>query len=511
MAEEEEYSMALKVRSVSVKPIKDALEKCRLFDKRKKITPCPTDDGYFNVPFKLSRSFGLIAEDGQDENSVYRLLSSLGVEQHLENVSFLPGSSLDCQEFETGLNHPMSRTVGSNAKVSNFEAAVDEWLKYLPTSARTRWKDMKSSGKKVGYTLYHPMLLLSPASFSKYLSDDELSKHLSHLYECLSKRCNITHIAINAPIPAKYATESAKASQNTMRSPSGLLPLYGDFGPALPALHVPSSEDFESAFWCSTMQNGIYQTWAPRYSMFSKGNISEKTRILHLAQKRSFSSSPDTSEIIYTAELSSAVDLYAGIGYFAFSYAKAGLSQVLCWEINPWSVEALRRGALRNQWKVMIVRDDEENDILSQKVHEERPRLLVFEESNERASERIKALLCRQPLLHSIAPLRHVNCGYLPSSEDSWKTAVDILDTYAGGWIHVHENIGQSDIKDRKVEIVHAIQRLADGKVALASEANRGRSYSVWCEHLEHVKSYAPGVIHCVLDVFIQATCSNAQ
>ena len=38
-------------------------------------------------------------------------------------------------------------------------------------------------------------------------------------------------------------------------------------------------------------------------------------------------------------------DLYAGIGYFAFSYAKAGVGKVLCWEINPWSVDGLRRGA----------------------------------------------------------------------------------------------------------------------------------------------------------------------
>ena len=135
-------------------------------------------------------------------------------------------------------------------------------------------------------------------------------------------------------------------SENILRSPVNLTPLYGDFGstPTPQTISNPTATDFANALWVTARQNGIWQTWAPLYTMFSRGNVREKARILNL---------PTLTTGLDTA--SAAVDLYAGIGYFAFSYRKSsqalekGIKQVLCWEINPWSVEGLRRGAEMNK------------------------------------------------------------------------------------------------------------------------------------------------------------------
>src|SRR5690606_18256943 len=123
------------------------------------------------------------------------------------------------------------------------------------------------------------------------------------------------------------------------------------FGPAR-TRWPPRQEDLENAFWVSTKQNGIFQTWAPRYTMFSRGNITEKARILDF--HRGDAGLERRKKSLAALKGLWAVDLYAGIGYFVFSYAKRGM-RVLCWEINPWSVEGLRRGALRNGWKVKLV------------------------------------------------------------------------------------------------------------------------------------------------------------
>lgn len=189
-------------------------------------------------------------------------------------------------------------------------------------------------------------------------------------------------------------------------------------------------------------------------------------------------------------ESSAAVDLYAGIGYFSFSYAKAaGVGKVLCWEINGWSVEGLRRGAAGNGWGVQVLQahDHDDDDV----VIDEKQKLVVFQESNARAATRIEKLRT------TIPPVRHVNCGFLPSSQGSWETAVRVLDPVLGGWIHAHENIAVGDIESRREEIVGVFIALVE------KHRGRRRRRQVRCEHLERVKDYAPGVVHCVLDISV--------
>jgi tRNA wybutosine-synthesizing protein 2 len=334
-----------------------------------------------------------------------------------------------------------------------------------------------------------PANAFASLAWSKLLSAISPEQKLS-LYKGLTGALNCTHLALNAPISLlNDDTESTLGGAkrgNTMRRPTNLQPLYGEFGARLPTR--PGTSDFEDAFWVSTRQNGIYQTWAPLYTMFSRGNISEKARILDLPPLRS------------DGNRCSAVDLYAGIGYFAFSYVAVGVERVLCWELNPWSVEGLRRGALANNWGVRIVDradDNEPNDL-------QRETLVVFQEDNMNAPERLQVWRNRVPAV------RHVNCGLLPTSRGSWETAARVLDEARGGWVHVHENIAGKDIEHKKDEVLQAFRGFVNEVPGSGAHSKPVRAPRiVECQHIERVKSFAPGVAHYVLDIWISGYAST--
>lgn len=285
----------------------------------------------------------------------------------------------------------------------------------------------------------------------------------------------MTHLAVNEGIPLHKDGED---TENVRRSPSGLRMLFGDFGPAA-VDEQPKSSDFEDAFWVGTKQNGILQTWAPRWTMFSRGNVKEKARVL------GFKRPPVGRGDVW------AVDLYAGIGYFVFSYAALGM-RVLCWEINPWSVEGLRRGAEANKWSVKVIQG-EDLALPMETLLATGEKIIVFLESNERASKRI-AEAQSAGLATNIA---HVNCGFLPTSEPVWESAWDTTRLAPEAWLHLHDNVGVADIESRRA----AIQTTFATWAAAASGGRGSRVPSV--EHVEQVKTFAPGVWHCVFDVCI--------
>ena len=495
--------MALIVPRVLVKKTKDALEAQGNLDKSIKIRPATLEDlemqiekvlteprpDTFLIPTKLSaslvkatllRSSGLAEYEKDIAIIAFRqtpdIHGALGSERSYKDGPIGPGAS----KSKTSSMNLLARTTG-------------QWLHQLPL------EQSPFAGENVlsynwTYMIYPPLLLLPPSALSNITSifaskGQGLPKDLFCLWHLLSQEFKTSHIALNGPIPASASKELSVQSardpeSNILRSPTALVPLYGDFGPALPISHNPTTSDLFSALWCTARQNHIFQIWAPRYTMFSRGNISEKARILSLQAltKKQLGSQPEET---------SAVDLYAGIGYFAFSYAKAGIGKVLCWEINPWSIEGLRRGAKRNGWDVKVVKDGQAfNEAIN-----ERERLVVFPESNELAAARLAAVRDR------IFPVRHVNCGLLPSSKDSWGVAVKVLDP-TGGWIHAHENIAKANIESRREEVVETFKRLVKEYWGQRLEVQ----WEVTCEHVEQVKSYAPGIIHCVLDISIWLT-----
>lgn len=364
------------------------------------------------------------------------------------------------------------------AKHNPIQVAIQKWIattSLAGTENHNRVDDLLSSAPK-RYTIYEPMVLLPSGSFTSAVwtatlnTLDQETKNViwGLILESLSKQAKgtLTHLAINEGIPLH---QEGVEEENILRSPSGLRILYGDFGPH-EVLGGVSEENFKAAFWVSTKQNGIFQTWAPRWTMFSRGNVKEKARVLDMEAARG----------VY------AVDLYAGIGYFVFSYAKLGM-RVLCWEINPWSVEGLRRGAEANKWSVKVVQG-RDLELPTEELLDGEEQILVFLESNEEALQRIRALQSSGKAQN----IQHVNAGFLPTSEPTWKPAWEMTALSSESWLHLHENVGVNDTETRKEEI----QRLFE-----SWKADNKRIVNV--EHIELVKTFAPGVWHCVFDVHI--------
>lgn len=498
-----ESYLALAVPRFLVRATKVALEAHGRLDKANKIRhalrqdPFEVIDGYMGDVSEGNFFLPLNIKPEDDRYSVEPLLGFIdliGMRENKANICLVR------------LPRPVG-TQGNDPRLNPLASMLDQWIHQT-----TQWRGAGSNIRSVPdillsynwlYMVYPPLLLLPSNTFSNLsavLAIIEVSGDFPSLYLLLCKTFKITHIALNAPIPENIPNtpttndtyhqrknwqrceDECDHKPNILRSPTGLTPIYGDFGPDLAPGHAPNFDDFSSALWCTAQQNGIFQTWAPRYTMFSRGNISEKARILKLDSLTELRLGVDPQK-------SSAVDLYAGIGYFAFSYAKAGVGKVLCWEINPWSMEGLRKGARENKWAVKTVKEDQTYDGTAG----EDQRFLLFEESNEHAGSKVNQTR------RTIPPVRHVNCGLLPSSKDSWEVAIQVLDRTMGGWVHVHENIAKTDIETRKDEII----RIFTGLLGKHCSPRSGNRWNIDCERIEPVKSYAPGIIHCVLDIAI--------
>lgn len=467
------------------------------------------------------------------------------------------------------------------------------------------------------YTVYGCMLLLpqnalegpewSPLEPLIHNNNiDNNNTALNDLYKYIAKELKITHIASNKPIPLHHHPHppppanvantcndnnnnetTPTSSENILRAPINFTPLYGDFGPETCSQPHPTQEDFDKAFWVTAKQNGIYQVWAPRWTMFSRGNISEKARLLTLGSVREAvedaaaargereggeeeeeeEGKEEKREKSRTPGFA-AIDLYAGIGYFAFSYLRAGADQVWCWDINPWSIEGLLRGAKANKWEAVLLShgmNDFDGDLLQEtattSIPKETPKkgirkakLLIFNESNIHAPERLQQYLfppppppLPQPYHPPQITIRHINLGLLPSSRESLSLAAQILSLQqqqqqqitstlqpenqkdkpsqkrgSTSWIHMHENFLLEEIlakanersKELEEKMIWIYQNLTrkemnemnemEGEEKKEREKEKRTSVRVKLEGIHRLKSYAPGVMHCVVDFGVE-------
>lgn len=453
------------------------------------------------------------------------------------------------------------------------------------------------------YTVYGCMLLLpqnalegpewsplEPLIHNNNINNNNTA--LNDLYKSIAKELKITHIASNKPIPLHHHPHPPPAnvadtcndnnnnnettptsSENILRAPINFTPLYGDFGPETCSQPHPTQEDFDKAFWVTAKQNGIYQVWAPRWTMFSRGNISEKARLLTLGSVREAvedaavrggrEGGEEEEEEKEERELQPpgfvAIDLYAGIGYFAFSYLRAGADQVWCWDINPWSIEGLLRGAKANKWEAVLLShgmNDFDGDLLQETAIHSMPKetpkkgirkakLFIFNESNIHAPERLQQYLF-SPLQHPPQiTIRHINLGLLPSSRESLSLAAQILSLQqhqqqitstlqpenqkevkpsqkrkgSTSWIHMHENFLREEIlakanerreelEEKMIWIYQKITRKERNEEKKEREKEKEREkrtrVRVKIEGINRLKSYAPGVMHCVVDFGVE-------
>ncbi|KAK5085914.1 S-adenosylmethionine-dependent methyltransferase [Lithohypha guttulata] len=368
------------------------------------------------------------------------------------------------------------------------------------------------------YTIYGNLLLL-PAAFPEHsfkwqtyyqaLSQSRRADLFSTIASVFSQSGHqITHIGLNAPIQSKLLGGAQSDKQNAMRSPVDLQPLYGDFGPERllsSATSQPSKNDFESAFWVETTQvSNVTQVWAPRWTMFSRGNVREKARVLQITQQY-----PAPFPGLTMQELGQPlsevdiVDMYVGIGYFAIPYLKRGARRVFGWDINGWSIEGLRRGCEKNNFTCEVVKVPNEDEgvgperlaaeVASLIRDKESLRCIAFWGDNRHALSllsRVQATLAESTAALNI---RHCNLGLLPTSSGSWRNAVELVKDNSAGWLHVHENADTQQVE-------HKRQTVLDSILSLANEPNEAK-WNAACQHTEMVKTYAPGIGHFVFDI----------
>ncbi|XP_005627979.1 tRNA wybutosine-synthesizing protein 2 homolog isoform X1 [Canis lupus baileyi] len=242
--------------------------------------------------------------------------------------------------------------------------------------------------------------------------------------------------------------------------------------------------------WVEHVDNGIRYKFDVTRCMFSFGNITEKLRVASL---------PCAGEVL--------VDLYAGIGYFTLPFlVHAGAAFVHACEWNPHAVVALRK-----------------NLDINGVAH----RCQIHFGDN------------RKLKLSNIAD--RVNLGLIPSSEEGWPIACQLLRRDAGGILHIHQNVesypgktlqppGSSEMekehssypqqivtnqwtngatRDSRRKMPSAAtkpewQRWAESAetcIATLLQQVHGKPWKTQILHIQPVKSYAPHVDHIVLDL----------
>lgn len=408
-----------------VKQVKSALEEEERLNKKLKIS---SQSGRFTIPIVCS----------SDEESD-ALLEKIRLK--LTNIEL---NVIKKEDTEPG-----------NSNTLNFQ--FEKLLDSFNTDSKLILQLLSELPKR--YSIYPPLLLLPSNSldtaiwmeYLKSISEEQRTLIYKLMLDFYSTPTNkFTHLAINKPIPKQ---------DNVIRTPMQLTILYGDF----------------SNFWCHTIQNGIYQTWMPLHTMFSRGNIKEKARIL-----------TDYKDISNVTDI---IDMYVGIGYFTLSYLKRGAKRLFCWEINSRSVEGLARNVKKNGFGDPYVIQRNEPVILEKVLCS---RCIIFLESNEYCLDRFKELLDQEnDNLKLNLNITHINLGLLPTSTDSWPYTCKLIDLYginsSDAWVHVHENIGISDLD--------TFMELAAGKLQELTNTRNVRP--IW---LEKVKTFAPDVYHIVGD-----------
>ena len=459
------------VRQSHAKKVKDALDDKGILDRTQRTEVVGT--GLCHIPTTVP---ALDALHGQAIGRELKetLTKELGLVETTDEISWFVGTT----------RPSASRQIVGKGRDPRIASAIGTWARKSPLHLDSRnisIRQLLDEGIAV-HALYRPLLILhkealASKTWTELIGNFQLSL-LQDLYQEIASAFGVTHIAINGPIPLAYnEIDNPSRRPNVLRSPSLFQPVFGDFGKLLS--RPPAKDDLSRTLWVATKQNDIFQCWAPLYSMFSQGNVGEKHRLLRFIRENRQEISPSES---------TAVDLYAGIGYFAFSYAKAGFEKVICWELNPWSVEGLRRGAAKNKWAVLSIQGDSVEPDDSWRLDlKGQETIVAFEEDNAQAARRIRTL--RQ----QIPPVRHVNCGLLPTSRAVWEDALAILDPSLGGWIHVHENIANGEREIRTDEILDWFRHCA-----------KPRTIENW--HLQSVKPYAPGITHCALDLQIASS-----
>ena len=284
----------------------------------------------------------------------------------------------------------------------DFEVDLsNEMMQYLPT----KWE------------LYGDLAILPNHSFRSEKWDFILSgrpKLQKEIWQATAEALNVNRLARQAEI----SPDQLRSSQVTM--------LHGESGEV-------EFTDYGVKFWLDVTK-----------VMFSSGNITERHRIGNIDM---------TGECV--------VDAFAGIGYYTLPMlVRSKAMHVYACELNPNSIEALKRGA-------------QLNEVANQ--------LTILEGDNQETLRNLTGLADR------------VHLGILPSSEQTWRLAVSCLKS-TGGILHLHMNVREVEIDDF---VTYCLSKLTD------YATNHHNFTNIEAIHVEKVKWYAPHIRHIVIDVSI--------
>ncbi|KAH3686556.1 hypothetical protein WICPIJ_002454, partial [Wickerhamomyces pijperi] len=407
---------------------------------------------------KLNKALKIGKEQNQELNTTVLTLPTLFLEHEQNELNSTLSTHNESQFTTSAYEYIQQLNDGPESEpIFQYLSSI------IPDSNPLKQTLLANSPKK--YTIYPPMLLINnhntfdSPEWTQYLSTINATEFFNDLLTQCFNASNLTHIALNKPI----------IEQDILRRPFNIIPLHGDFGPEPTdqMYDTPTEKDFQEAFWCGVVQNGIKQVWAPRYTMFSRGNIKEKARILNTFKN---------------VKERCVIDMYAGIGYFTLSYLKLGAKNLYCFELNPWSIKGLMLGCEANKIKYKMVRRGEKVETAGNDV-----RCFIFQESNEHVLERLQEL--RE--LGLTMDITHFNLGLLPSSKQSWEHTINAFIQFSNEKccdVHVHENVSVADLPEFMSLTKAELTELGQGIV------------SVKDLHLEKIKTFAPDVWHICAD-----------
>ena len=230
--------------------------------------------------------------------------------------------------------------------------------------------------------------------------------------------------------------------------------------------------------WVVHVDNGVKYKFNVTRNMFCTGNIVEKLRVSKL-----------------NCEGETVVDMFCGIGYFTLQFlVHTGVKCLHAIDWNPEAIDCLRQN--------LLINDIEDSRCV---IH--------FGDNNQVTPANIAD---------------RIYLGLIPTSRSSWKTACKALKFSSGGVLHLHENVSIKEKKtpdsDPSHPLISNVGNEACSRITSPSERKK-QLLNSWEDSVvkvidellkeihpdrcwvakslgwHKVKSFAPGILHMVLDV----------